>query len=84
MVIAIYFNERPPRLAASFILNRRPDVCLWHLADILEPAINVRFRGESGHRYGLSEGPRMTQGGQWLCGAAMVLMPVSAPIKVLV
>ena len=38
--------ERPPR--GGFFL--RHNVRYWHLADIPEPAINVRFWGKSGHR----------------------------------
>ena len=33
-------------MAVSFVIsNQRRDVRLWHLADIPEPPINVRFWG---------------------------------------
>jgi hypothetical protein len=77
---------------ASFIPNHARDVAYWHLADNpaaprlsafgpstkslrscrpLQRAIAQRFSA-------------MTHQRHWLCTAAMVLMPVSAPIKVLV
>ena len=45
------------------VIKRRPYVCFWHLADILSGSLNVRLRGQSGHRVTLCESPLLTQRG---------------------
>ena len=62
------------------------DVDLWHLADNPAVAEFVRYwtKADKARFWPVMVCPLMTQKRHWLCTAAMVLMPVSAPIKVLV
>jgi hypothetical protein len=77
---------KPPQLAASFISNEARYVAYWHLADNPAAPAFVRFwtKADNGGFWPVMVCPLMTHKRHWLCTAAMVLMPVSAPIKVLV
>ena len=73
-------------MAASFISNQTRDVRSWHLADNPVALAFVRFwtKADKSGFWPKTVCLLMTQQRHWLCTAAMVLMPVSAPIKVLV
>jgi predicted DNA-binding ribbon-helix-helix protein len=79
-------HSRPPQLAASFILNQACDVAYWHLADIPAAPAFVRFwtKADKGGFWPVTVCPLMTHKRHWQCTAAIFLMAVSAPIKVLV
>jgi hypothetical protein len=68
-------------LSLSMVLA---DVRLWHLASFRCAAKFVRFWTKADNRrFWLGTVcPLMTRSEHWLCTAAMVLMPVSAPIEV--
>src|SRR5215813_14010914 len=73
----IYFGSRLLRVFTS-------DVRYWPKADMSCCAARVRFRGQSRHGLLHCTCLLLTQSGHWRCTAAMVLMVVSAPTKVLV
>jgi len=52
-------------------------------ADMPTATMNVRYWGQSGHRADLPPCPLLTHERHWLCTAAMVLIPFSGPIEVL-
>jgi hypothetical protein len=66
--------------------NGFANVCFWHLADNQVAPAFARFwtKADKGGFWPEMVCPLMTQSRHWLCAAAMVLMPVSAPIEVLV
>ena len=61
-------------------------VRLWHLATNRTHALKGRFRriADKGPPGSSVDTQRLTQQRHWLCTAAVLSMPVSAPIKVLV
>ena len=79
-------NRPPHHLAASFISNQACDLGDWHIASIWTRALNGRYRRKADivRHWRRMHRSLLTHQRHWLCTAAMVLMPVSTPIKVLV